>query len=58
VNKVVRPDDIDDLSVQVMARDSPSRSRRELQYPGQIKITAVRETRSVEDAKLRVQRPP
>jgi ribonucrease Y len=51
VNKVVRPDDIDDLSAQVMARDIAKQVEEELQYPGQIKITAVRETRSVEYAK-------
>jgi ribonuclease Y len=48
---MVKPEDIDDLSAQVMARDIAKQVEEELQYPGQIKITVVRETRSVEYAK-------
>jgi ribonucrease Y len=51
VRVMVKPDDIDDLSAQVMARDIAKQVEEELQYPGQIKITVVRETRSVEFAK-------
>jgi ribonuclease Y len=50
VRVMVKPDDIDDLSAQVMARDIAKQVEEELQYPGQIKITVVRETRSVEFA--------
>ncbi|HZD71012.1 MAG TPA: ribonuclease Y [Actinomycetes bacterium] len=51
VRIMVRPEDIDDVAAQVLARDVAKRVEQELQYPGQIKITVVREIRSVEYAK-------
>ncbi|MGZ4137194.1 MAG: ribonuclease Y [Actinomycetota bacterium] len=51
VRVMVKPQDIDDLSAQVMARDMAKQVEEELQYPGQIKITVVRETRSIEYAR-------
>jgi ribonuclease Y len=51
VRVMVKPQDVDDLSAQIMARDIAKQVEEELQYPGQIKITVVRETRSVEYAR-------
>jgi ribonucrease Y len=51
VRIMVKPEDVDDVAAQVLARDLAKRVEQELQYPGQIKITVVREIRSVEYAK-------
>jgi ribonuclease Y len=51
VRIMVKPEDIDDVAAQVLARDVAKRVEHELQYPGQIRITVVREVRSVEFAK-------
>ncbi len=42
---------IDDLASQVLASDIASKIESEMQYPGQIKVTVIRETRSTEYAK-------
>lgn len=48
---MVKPDRIDDLTCTKMARDIVKRIESELEYPGQIKVTVIRETRAVEYAK-------
>ena len=51
VRILVRPEQIDDASAQLMARDIAKRIESEMSYPGQIRVTVVRETRAVEYAK-------
>ena len=51
VRILVRPDEIDDLSAGHLARDIVKKIEETLTYPGQIKVTVIRETRSVEYAK-------
>ncbi|HLB61438.1 MAG TPA: ribonuclease Y [Actinomycetota bacterium] len=51
VRVLVKPDEVDDLQAQVMARDIAKQVEEELQYPGQIRITVIRESRSVEFAR-------
>ena len=51
VRILVRPEEIDDLSAGRLARDIVKKIEDSLTYPGQIKVTVIRETRSVEYAK-------
>jgi ribonuclease Y len=51
VRILVRPEEIDDLSAARLARDIVKKIEESLTYPGQIKVTVIRETRSVEYAK-------
>jgi len=51
VRILVRPEQIDDSSAQLMAREIAKRIESELSYPGQIRVTVVRETRAIEYAK-------
>ncbi len=51
VRILVRPEEIDDLASMRLARDIVKKIEESLTYPGQIKVTVIRETRAVEFAK-------
>ena len=51
VRVMVVPQEVDDMQAQVIARDIAKQVEEELQYPGQIRITVVRESRAIEYAK-------
>ena len=48
---IVRPETIDDLGIISLSRDIAKKVEESLQYPGQIKVTVIRETRAVDYAK-------
>jgi ribonucrease Y len=51
IRVMVKPDDVDDIQAQVIARDIAKKVEEELTYPGQIRITVVRESRAIEFAR-------
>ncbi|MFN2285684.1 MAG: ribonuclease Y [Anaerolineae bacterium] len=51
VRIVVRPGDVDDLAALRLSRDVAGKIEDTMEYPGQIKVTVIRETRAVEYAK-------
>ncbi len=48
---LVKPEEIDDLGAMRLARDIVKKIEEGLEYPGQIKVTVLRETRAVDYAK-------
>ena len=48
---IVKPDKVDDLKSYKLARDIKDKIEAEMQYPGTIKVTVIRETRAIEEAK-------
>lgn len=48
---IVKPEEIDELTAIKVARDIKDKIESEMQYPGTVKITLIRETRVVEEAK-------
>ena len=48
---VVKPEEVDDLEAHRIAREVKEKIEENLKYPGTIKITVIRETRAVEEAK-------
>jgi ribonuclease Y len=51
VRIIVKPEEIDDLASARLARDIAKKVEETMQYPGQIKVTVIREMRAVEFAK-------
>ena len=51
IRVIVKPEQVDDLSTARLSRDIAQKIQESLQYPGQIKVTVIRETRAVEYAK-------
>jgi ribonuclease Y len=51
VRVIVKPETIDDVDAMRLARDVSKKIEESLEYPGQIKVTVVRETRAVEYAR-------
>lgn len=48
---MVKPEEVDDVTSFKIARDIKNRIESEMQYPGTIKVTVIRETRACEEAK-------
>jgi ribonuclease Y len=48
---IVRPEDVDDYAAIKMSKDIARQVEESLEYPGQIKVTVIRETRAVDYAK-------
>ena len=48
---IVKPEEVDDLGSYKIARDIKEKIESEMQYPGTIKVTVIRETRAQEEAK-------
>lgn len=48
---IVKPDAIDDLAAIQLSRDIAKKVEESLEYPGQVKVAVIRETRAVEYAK-------
>ena len=51
VRIIVKPERVSDTETVIMAKDIAKRIESELEYPGQIKVNVIRETRAVEFAK-------
>jgi ribonuclease Y len=51
IRVMVKPNSIDDIQAQVVARDIAKQVEEELTYPGQIRVTVVRESRATEFAR-------
>ena len=51
VRVMVKPDEVDDIQSYKIAREMKEKIEKEMQYPGTIKITVIRETRAQEEAR-------
>ncbi len=50
VRIVVKPEQVDDLAAMRLARDVAQRVQDEMTYPGEIRVTVIRETRAMDVA--------
>jgi ribonuclease Y len=51
IRVLVTPDDVDDVRMASLSEEIARRIEAELQYPGQIKVVVIRETRAVDFAR-------
>ncbi|PJB73786.1 MAG: ribonuclease Y, partial [Armatimonadetes bacterium CG_4_9_14_3_um_filter_58_7] len=51
VRIIVRPDEVDDIMSVKLAREIAGKIQGDLQYPGEIKVTVIRETRATDFAR-------
>ena len=51
VRIIVKPEEIDDAGAVIMARNIANQIEKEMNYPGQVKVNVIRETRAIETAK-------
>ncbi len=51
IRVIVKPGEMDDASSQELARDMATQIEKDMDYPGQIRVTVIRETRAIEYAK-------
>ncbi|MCC7231246.1 MAG: ribonuclease Y [Fimbriimonadaceae bacterium] len=51
IRMIVKPEELDDLAAMRLANDVAKRIEAEMEYPGQIKVTVIRETRATDIAK-------
>ena len=48
---MVKPEDVNDAGTLILAKEVVKRIENEMEYPGQIKVSVIRETRAVDFAK-------
>ena len=51
IRLMVRPEVVDDVAAHKLAHDAAKKIEEEMDYPGQIKVTVIRETRAINYAK-------
>ncbi|MEG2860347.1 MAG: HD domain-containing protein, partial [Clostridia bacterium] len=51
VRIIVKPEDVNDAGTLVLAKEIVKRIEHEMEYPGQIKVNVIRETRAIDFAK-------
>jgi ribonuclease Y len=51
IRVIARPEKIDDASIALLANDLAQRIQKEMEYPGRIKVTVIREMRAIETAR-------